>query len=299
MPHHPSSGLYTLIEMASNKQKEAASIAKSSSFAEHWDTVADRVEARWDNVCDWFADRGEAPKWIADHFLRRLTVEAPVVICFCFLCVVIHILASTVMPGLNHFLAVQDTFQLLSVMQYPRLLTHILAHDGLAHIKGNMTHLLMVGPSCEHVYGSGAMLYIFGLVAVASAAAHIVVGGTHTHQLGASGIVFSTILLNSLVAAEVGKIPVSFVLTAGLWVTDELYKFFFGTDGVSHHAHLTGAIVGTAAGYYLHGDKAKTELKRQEQQAMSQPPAARPWWMKTKVVLDGKRIGTCSKAKAT
>jgi len=270
--------------MSSGSKKEGSAVAmenKSSSFAERWDTVADQVEARWDDLCDWIAAQGDAPKLIADHFLRRLTVEAPVVISFCFLNVLIHILAYTVMPGLNHFLAVQDTLQLTSFMQYPRLITHIFAHDGLAHIKGNMTHLLLVGPSCEHVYGSIAMLKIFGLVAIVSAFAHIFVGGTNTHQMGASGIVFSTILLNSLVAAEVGKIPVSFLLTAGLWITDELFKLFFGRDGVSHHAHLTGAIVGTLAGYYFHGDRAKEELQRQEKQAVGQPPAMRPWFLKT------------------
>ena len=271
------------ISYAANLQEPMASkdpVTKSSSFADRWDTVADEVEARWDDLCDLIATQGDAPEWIADNFLRRVTVEAPVVLSFCFMCVLVHILAYTIMPGLNHFLAVQDTFHLASPLQYLRLVTHIFAHDGLSHIKGNMTHLLLVGPSCEHVYGSLAMIKIFGLVAVVSAVAHIVVGGNNTHQLGASGIVFSAILLNSLVAAEVGKIPMSFLLTAGLWISDELFKFFFGHDGVSHHAHLTGAILGTVAGYYFHRDKAKAELERRKEQAVKQPPAMRPWFVR-------------------
>jgi len=258
----------------------AKRLSSSVSFSE---TVQSSVETRWDHFCDWVASSSEAGAWIADNFLRRLTVEAPVVISFCLACVLIHLASSTVLPGLNHFLAVRDTFQWNSLWQYPRLLTHILAHDhGLAHIKGNMTHLLLVGPSCEHVYGSAAMLRIFGLVGLASAVAHIIVGGRNTHQLGASGIVFSTILLNSLVAAQVGKIPISFVLTAGLWVSDEVFKFLFGRDGVSHHAHLTGAVVGTLAGYYLHGagDRTRKELVRQQEQAAKLPIAARSWWHK-------------------
>lgn len=252
----------------------------SKSVSDHWDTVADQVEEGWDDFCDWFASLNDASAWTTKHFLRRLTVEAPVVICFCLLCVVVHILAYTILPGLPHFLAVQDTFQPFSVMQYPRLVMHVFAHSGLAHIKGNLINLLLVGPSCEHIYGSIALLRTFLVVAIVSAVAHIVVGGNNTHQLGASGIVFATILLNSIVAATVGKIPLSFVLTCGLWVGDEFYKFVWARDGVSHHAHLTGAIVGTLAGYYLNFAKAQQEMQRQEEQAKHQNPAARPWWLK-------------------
>jgi Rhomboid family len=69
--------------------------------------------------------------------------------------------------------------------------------------------------------------------------------------LGASGVCFAFILLNSLVSAKRGKLPLSFVLTAIWWLGDELIDFFFSGDGVSHHAHLVGGIVGAAFGYYL------------------------------------------------
>lgn len=227
----------------------------SSRVEEEWDKISDGVEKQWDRCCDYVEENGgDVGKWISVNLLRRLTVEAPVVLCFSFVCVVIHILNVTIMPGLNRFLAVQDTFSLFSIMQYPRLITHVFAHDSqINHIKGNLMNLLLVGPSAEHVYGSQAMLVTFALVAIVSAFAHILVGSDYSHQLGASGIVFCVILLNSLVAADSGEIPLSFVLTAGLWVTDEFVKFFWKTDNMSHHAHLTGAIVGTIAGYYFRG----------------------------------------------
>lgn len=237
------------------------------------DRFSDRVEDYWDDLCDWL-EQGKQPdyvRWISLSVLRRITVEAPVVITFCFLCVVVHVLQKVVWTGLNTFLAVPHTFRLLSVMQVPRLFTHVIAHDGsISHIKNNMVHLLLVGPSAEHVYGSTTMLLVIALVAVTSAAAHILVGSPHTHQLGASGVVFAVILLNSLMAAVSGTIPLSFILTAALWVSDEVYKFFFGRDGVSHHAHLTGAIVGTVVAYYIRGGTSNLETKVEKQKA--QPP---------------------------
>jgi GlpG protein len=151
---------------------------------------------------------------------------------------------------LTFALAVEDRVNWYQWKQLPSLVTHIVAHSDVPHIKGNLVHILLVGPSAEHVYGSGAMLMVILLVALTSAAAHILIGSSYTHQLGASGVVFSFILLNSLVAASAGQIPLGFLLTAGLWGVDELYKLLFANDGVSHHAHLTGAIVGSAFAFY-------------------------------------------------
>jgi GlpG protein len=221
------------------------------------------VASRWDSFLDFFEESGgPVGRAISVNLLRRLTIEAPVVVGFCFACVIIHILNDTVMPGVSFSMGVDDTFSGFSLLQYVRLLSHIFAHDGINHLKGNMINLLLVGPSAEHVFGSYNMLIIFLLVAVTSAFAHIFIGGVHTRQLGASGVCFALILLNSLVSAKAGKIPLSFLLTAGLWITDEVVRMVFSKDGVSHHAHLTGAIVGTLAGYELHRRQEQEKVRR-------------------------------------
>jgi membrane associated rhomboid family serine protease len=230
-----------------------------------WESFEDQVEDYWDDFLDVLEDEKKSPeavRWFSVNFLRRITIEAPVIISFCTICVIIHILSKTILPGLNTFLAVPDTLSLSSPLQIPRLFTHVIAHDGtLAHIKGNITHILLVGPSAEHVFGSQALLIVIVVVALSSGLAHILLGSTNTHQLGASGVVFAVILLNSLVAAKSGKIPITFLLTAGMWGADELYKLLFVNDGVSHHAHLTGAIVGSVFAYYIRG---KQQLEIQQ-----------------------------------
>jgi membrane associated rhomboid family serine protease len=231
----------------------SATAAKATTIIKKkWERFSDKVEDHWDDFCDWLEgpDMPGPVQWLSKTVLHKVTVEAPVTILYCLLCIVVFALQQ-ILPGLTTALAVEDRINLYRWKQLPSLVTHILAHSNVPHLKGNLIHILLVGPSAEHAYGSGAMLAVILLVALSSAAAHIVMGSNYTHQLGASGVVFSFILLNSLVAASAGQIPLGFILTAGLWGIDELYKLLFATDGVSHHAHLTGAIVGSAYAFYL------------------------------------------------
>ena len=229
----------------SKEQKERAQKQGlwSDTVLEAWDALLDKLEA------------SENPKvvWISQHFLRRLSIEAPVVIGFVTACILLHILNCTILPGISMGLfAVDDFINLTNPLMYVRFVTHIFGHSSLGHLKGNVTHLLLVGPSAEAAFGSKAILEIMLMVALSSAVAHVWFGRNHSRQLGASGVVFALILLNSLVSAKTGKIPMSFLLTACLWIGDELWKFFFAGDKTSHHAHLTGAICGTIGGYMIH-----------------------------------------------
>lgn len=121
--------------------------------------------------------------------------------------------------------------------------------------------MLLVGPAVEHEFGSKNFLLIIVAVAVSSAFVHLAVGKEYTYQLGASGVVFAAILLSSLVTASHGTIPLSFIIVATWWIGDEMWKFFFSGDAVSHHAHISGGIVGTIAGYYIHRQRAKAKAQ--------------------------------------
>jgi membrane associated rhomboid family serine protease len=207
------------------------------------------------------AGYGTIGKSVSDNFLRRLTVNAPVLLCFVVICVVIHVSTGWI-ANMGRILGVHDTWDTLRFpCQYTSLVTHIFAHSDYGHLRGNMTHLLLVGPSVEHVFGSKNLLLIMLVVAVVSAFAHILLGNAHTHQLGASGVVFACILLNSLVSATNGTIPLSFLLTVILYMGDELFQFFWNSDATSHHAHLTGGLVGAAAGFYIHRERSKSKTK--------------------------------------
>ena len=209
----------------------------------------------WDALCDVVESKGVYGAAAAD-FMRRIIVDAPVVLGFALICCVVFAV-NLVIPGTNVFFACPPLRMAKSPLTLMRLLTHTVGHTGYDHLKGNMVNLLLVGPSCEKEFGSLNLLKISFYVALASAVAHMVLGPANGYQLGASGVVFALILLNSLLSAHSGTVPLTFVLTALLWVSDEVFRFFFASDQVSHVAHLSGAVVGTAAGYAIHADRAK------------------------------------------
>ena len=223
----------------------------SAGLYERWDAILTKLESREDS---------ENIQWITKNLLRKLSMEAPVVLVFVLACVFLHMLNVTILLGVSRWLGVRDAFHLLQPMQYIRLITHIFGHENMAHLRGNMTNILMVGPSVEEVFGSQNLILIILAVAISSGFGHILLGPTNTSQIGASAVVFAFILLNSLVSAKVGRIPISFVLTFMLWAGDELWKLFFANDQISHSAHLIGAMVGAAAGYYIQSGKSTEEL---------------------------------------
>jgi membrane associated rhomboid family serine protease len=214
----------------------------------------------WKEICDKIAKSGPAGSFVANHILRRITINAPVVLLFVAICVVLHIMTGW-FPGMFRILGVLDTWDGSRLLQYTSLFTHIFAHSDYNHLKGNMTHLLLTGPGVEYAFGSKNLAIIMLVVALVSAFAHIMFGSSYTHQLGASGVVFACILLNSLVSASNGKIPLSFILTATLYLGDEFFKFFWGGGAVSHHAHLTGGLVGAAAGFVIQKQRTKKKTK--------------------------------------
>lgn len=236
-----------------NKSKKASSDTEKRAIG----GLASFEEARrreWDGFCHYVQDHGgPLGSWLADHVLRRITVNAPVTLGFALLCIMVYILTlGGNAVTIQRMLAVHRDFDGGSLFQYTSFWTHCFAHSDYQHLKGNLTMLLLVGPSVEFHFRSHNILWIMTVVSLISAMVHIVVGKNNTHQLGASGIVFCFILLNSLVTAKQSELPISFVVTLILYMGDEIVKFLRPTDDVSHHAHLTGGAVGAAAGFYIH-----------------------------------------------
>jgi GlpG protein len=239
-------------------------------YAHRW---AESMYEKWDHFCDRLEhSENENVKWFSKKFLRRLSIGAPVVVGFAFTCILLHVLNRTVLYGISNFLGVNSDFRPKSPMEYVRLVTHIFGHKDMEHLRSNMNYILLVGPSAEAAFGSKNIVLVMLVVAISSGLTHMLFGPNHTHQIGASGVVFALILLNSLVSAKSGKIPVPFVMTIFLWMGDEMWKFFFATDEISHHAHLVGGIVGTIAGYAIHQREESERIRK----------AAVTWKMSTK-----------------
>lgn len=223
----------------------------------------DKSSQIWIEFCRYVETKGgPTGEFISRNFLKRIVVNAPVLLGFVILCTIEKIITSFIYSDFNKILGVDDKFtEWWNPFSYLSFLTHVIAHGDWDHLKGNMVHLLLVGPAVEHEFGSRNFFLIIISVAISSAFVHLMVGKERTYQLGASGVVFAAILLSSLVTASHGTIPLSFIIVATWWVGDEIINFFFAGDAVSHHAHISGGIVGTIAGYYIHRQRANKKTK--------------------------------------
>lgn len=132
-------------------------------------------------------------------------------------------------------------------LTYLRLFGHVLGHADLEHFFGNMLMLLVIGPPMEERYGSRVLLTGILLTALVSGLLQALLF-PGVALLGASGIVFMLIMLSSLSGMENGRIPLTLILVAALYLGRELYSILFIKDNVANLMHVIGGICGMAYG---------------------------------------------------
>lgn len=139
---------------------------------------------------------------------------------------------------------------LLDLLTYPRFFTHVLGHSGFAHYSGNITLMLVLGPTLEERYGSRTILLSIIVTAFISGLLQwILFPGTAL--LGASGIVFMMILMASLGGMRSGGIPLTLILVFAIYVGQEIVSAVTSVDNISHLTHIIGGICGSVIGVGL------------------------------------------------
>ena len=180
--------------------------------------------------------------------MKKLQYNSPVILTFFFL--------SLAALALGELTGGWTTFHLFSVYRssltdplfYVRLVGHVLGHASPNHFLGNMLLLLVVGPPLEEKYGSLTLLWGILLTALVSGVLQCVFF-PGSALLGASGVVFMLIMLASLSGMKEGKIPLTLILVAVLYLGQEVYSIFFVQDNVANFMHLVGGACGTAFGF--------------------------------------------------
>jgi len=176
----------------------------------------------------------------------RIKYNAPTTLNFTLLACAILVadifLAGSLMP----LFTVGTTWQLENPFFYFTLVSHVLGHQGLAHLLGNLTLILLLGPIVEEKYGSRNLAWM--MLATAFITGVLNVSFFSTGLLGASGIVFMLILLASFANVQRGEIPVSFILVAVIFLGGEILQTFSG-DEVSQFAHVIGGACGSIFGF--------------------------------------------------
>lgn len=192
----------------------------------------------------------------------RISYNAPVVLTFALLAVVVCILPLDL--RLRWFAAHP---QILGTESYVGLFSHVLGHKDWTHLMGNFMLILLLGPLLEERYGSRQLLVMILITALVTGLINLAISDTMI--IGASGIVFMMILLASMANIRRGEVPLTFIAVAVIYLGRELVNAF-DSDDISQLGHLVGGVVGAAFGFALaRGKAAAIEPAR----AKAVPPA--------------------------
>lgn len=194
----------------------------------------------------------------------KIQYNAPVTLSFTIICVLVlgsnSVLFDQVMP----YFTVYPHMDIGNPVDYFRLFSHVMGHGGWDHLVGNFTFILLLGPILEEKYGSQQLLFMMFITALITGILNVLIFSTGL--LGASGIVFMFILLSSVVNAQKGKIPLTFILVALLFLGKEVMGIL-ENDQISQFAHIVGGICGAAFGFMSGGkDKTAVESSSETQQ---------------------------------
>ena len=186
----------------------------------------------------------------------QLSVNSPVILGFTLACFVVMVLDRISLGGTTRLFFSVYRSSLLNPLTYIRLFCHVLGHADWQHFMGNIMLILVLGPLLEEKYGSANILFVILATALVTGLVHFLLF-PYSRLLGASGVVFALILLSSFASFEDGKIPVTFILVALLYVGQQVYSGIFIKDNVSNLTHILGAIVGAGLGFVVNKNKMK------------------------------------------
>lgn len=178
----------------------------------------------------------------------RLKYNAPVVLTFVLLCFAATLLCRMEGGFLKRLLFSTYRAPWLDPLAYLRLFTHVLGHADWQHFAGNAVYILLLGPMLEEKYGTKTLLYVMLATALATGLLNALLSA-NVALLGASGIVFSFILLSSFTSFSAGDIPLTAIVVAVVYIGQEIVNGVFLQDNISNMAHIVGGVVGTVFGY--------------------------------------------------
>ena len=191
----------------------------------------------------------------------RLSFKSPVVLSFAGICIAVQILNLLTSGASNRLWFSVERAPLGSLRTWARLVLHVFGHADWDHLLSNMMYFLILGPMLEEKYGGRSLITVMAATAVVTGALTMLLF-PHVRLLGASGIVFSFILLSSITIRETRTIPLTFVLVALLYIGVQIYEGLFVNDSVSQITHIAGGVVGSCLGFVMN-ERSKWKARRE------------------------------------
>lgn len=180
--------------------------------------------------------------------LPKLVFNSPAILGFSAICLVALVLGYITHGWTNIALFSVYRGSLLNPLTYIRFFGHIFGHANWDHFINNIMMILILGPLLEEKYGTKDIIFVMAMTALVTGIIHVIFF-PYTALLGASGVVFSFILLASMTNFKNGTIPITFILVAIMYIGGQIYQGLFVADNVSNLTHIVGGLVGAASGY--------------------------------------------------
>lgn len=177
----------------------------------------------------------------------RISFNSPVILIFSIACLFTLGLGYLTGGVSDKLLFCVYRSSLTDPLTYFRFFGHVLGHANWEHFIGNIMMLLVVGPLLEEKYGSADTLLVILTTAFVTGFIHFICF-PDVALMGASGVVFAFILLASMTSIEDGKIPLTFILVAVIYIGGQVRDGLFVNDNVSNLTHIIGGIVGSVLG---------------------------------------------------
>ena len=179
--------------------------------------------------------------------MKKIQYNSPVILGFFLISLLVLVLGNLTVGYSTRALFAVYRAPLTDPLTYIRFVGHVLGHADWQHFFNNMMLLLVVGPPLEELYGSKTIALGMLFTALVSGIFQFVFFPS-TMLLGASGIVFMLIMLSSMSGAQEGKLPVTLILVAVVYIGQELYSIFFVRDNVANLMHIIGGFCGIGIG---------------------------------------------------
>ncbi|MBR6107485.1 MAG: rhomboid family intramembrane serine protease [Oscillospiraceae bacterium] len=191
--------------------------------------------------------------------LGKFQYNAPVILTYSLLALCTLVLNYITNGWTNRYLFSVYRTKFYSPMQWFRSFSYVLGHANYAHFINNFTVILLVGPMLEEKYGSKPLMKMMAVTAFVTGLIQVIFF-PRVALLGASGIAFMLILLSSFANFRRGKIPVTLILVALIFLSGEIISGIRNPhDNISQMGHIAGGICGTLFGWAITKPKDEQE----------------------------------------
>lgn len=179
---------------------------------------------------------------------HSITFNAPFTLWFSFICISIFFVEMSGILAVEEYFVLRPHFDFANWKNWLTVLTYSVSHADMAHLLGNLSFILLLGPMLEHKYGIKNMSAMVLITIVVTALADLIF--FRQAVLGSSGIVFMLVMLTSFANMKRNTIPLTFLLVAFLFLGKEILASY-NDDNVAQFAHIIGGVCGSVFGFKM------------------------------------------------